>query len=130
MEKWGRSISRAELGVSFPAGWWDSSIVLAERVQESKREVNLWSFLAPVRTTVWLTIGATIVYTGQLYWSLEYLDVNADERNLEDKPMPSVFYAALVFVGNLEFRPKTDPARILIWSWTFWAIIVGSAYTA
>ncbi|CAB9521570.1 receptor subunit 1 [Seminavis robusta] len=130
MEKWGRSISRSELGISFPAGWWDSSIVLVESLQESKREVNLWGFLSPFKVTVWITIGATIVFTGLMYWCLEYLDVKADERDLEDKPMASIFYAALVFVGHLEFRPKTHSARILSWSWTFWAVIVGSAYTA
>jgi Ligand-gated ion channel len=130
MEKWGRSLERVELGVSFPTGWWDSSIVMVERLHKQKRVVNLWSFLSPFEASVWVTILSTIVVTGLLYWFLEYLDVKADESNLEDRPGHTIFYAALVFVGSLEFRPNTHASRILSWSWTFWAVIVTSAYTA
>ena len=79
---------------------------------------------------VWIIICVSIVVTGLLYWFLEYLDPKADERELDSKPMTSIFYAALVFVGNFDLQPNTDAARILSWSWTFWAVIVCSAYTA
>lgn len=130
VEKWGSSIGRTELGISFPAGWWDSSIVLVEQMQPQTRVVHLWSFWAPFTPVVWILIVASILVTGLLYWFLEYLDPKADERELDSKPMTSVFYAALVFVGNFDLQPNTDAARILSWSWTFWAVIVGSAYTA
>ena len=130
VEKWGSSIARTELGISFPAGWWDSSIVLVEQMQPQTRVVHLWSFWSPFTPTVWMIICASILVTGLLYWFLEYLDPRADERELDQKPMTSVFYAALVFVGNFDLQPNTDAARILSWSWTFWAVIVCSAYTA
>lgn len=132
MEKWGRSVGRLEKGISFPTGWWDSSVIFVESVEpnQKKRVVNLWSFLEPFHYTVWLTICGAIVVTGLLYWSLEYLDVEADERELEEKPLASIFYSALTFTGHFGFRPNTHAARIIGFSWTFWAVIVASAYTA
>ena len=132
MEKWGRSIGRLEKGISFPTGWWDSSVLLVESLPESafKREFNLWSFLDPFQGKVWLAIIACIIFTGALHWILESLNPNSDERDLEEKPWASVFYAALTVTGHFEFKPNTHPSRILGLSWTFWTLIVGSAYTA
>lgn len=132
MEKWGRSVDRMSRGISFPAGWYDSSVVLVEQYDDSQsqRVVNLWSFLDPFSTMVWILIAVAIVVTGLLYWFLEYLDVDADERDLDQKPIASIFYAATTFTGHFEFRPNTHAARIIGFSWTFWALIVASAYTA
>lgn len=77
VEKWGRSLARQEMGIEFPTGWWDSSVILVESVppgQATKRVVNLWSFLDPFDTNVWLAIVAAIVCTGLLHWMLENLD--------------------------------------------------------
>lgn len=132
VEVWGRTTARMSNGISFPAGWFDSSGVLVEQYDEnqSQRVVNLWSFLDPFSSSVWFLIWVAIVVTGFLYWFLEYLDVDADERDLDQKPLASIFYAALTATGHFEYRPKTHAARILGFSWTFWVLIVGSAYTA
>lgn len=132
MEKWGMSTQRMALGISFPTGWWDSSIVLAEQFDPSqkKREVDLWSFLKPFETSVWGMIVGTVVIAGLIYWFLDYLNAFADERALEEKPVASIFLAALTFTGHFELRPNTLAAQIMAFSFTFWALIVGAAYTA
>jgi len=79
---------------------------------------------------LWLTIVAAIVATGLSYFLLEHLNKDADERNLDEKPLASIFYAAIAFTGHFELRPNTNAARILSFSFTFWALIVVSAYTA
>jgi hypothetical protein len=79
---------------------------------------------------VWFAIFSAIIFSGIVYWLLEYMDTNADERHLETQPLVSIFYSALVFTGHLKLRPNTTAARIFVFSWTFWAMIMGAAYTA
>jgi hypothetical protein len=49
---------------------------------------------------------------------------------LEEAPAAAVFYSAIAFTGHLEFRPQTNAARLLAFSLSFLALIVGAAYTA
>ena len=130
IEKWGFSLDRVSKGVSFPEGWWDSSVVFAERKAKQERAVNLWSFLSPFHWTVWVGIVLSVLLAGILYWFLEYLDLDADEGTLETNPMASIFYAGLIFTGNFELQPNTAAARIFSFGFTFWSLLVGAAYTA
>jgi hypothetical protein len=132
MERWSHTLERLAIPVSFPLGWYDNSIVLGEIVQssQSKRVVDLWSFLDPFHLTLWLGATLAVVITGIVYWILEIWNVDADERQLECKPLASIFYAAITFTGHNELQPQTHPARLVGFSFTFWALIVGSSYTA
>lgn len=44
--------------------------------------------------------------------------------------MAAIFYSALTTVGHFQFKPNTQASRLLGFSWTFWSLIVASAYTA
>jgi hypothetical protein len=92
--------------------------------------VNIWAFLDPFTYSVWLAITSFIVITGLVYWLLEYIDMNADEIFLGKKPSLCTYLIAIVFTGHLGIQPRTHGARMLSLSWTFWAVIVVSAYTA
>jgi Ligand-gated ion channel len=128
---WGRSTERMARGVSFPKGWYDGSVVLVQSVAPYKsKDVSLWSFLLPFDRYVWLAIVGAIVFTGLMYLVLERLNTESDERELEARPWVSIFIASLTFTGHFEFRPNTNPARLMSFSWTFWALIMASAYTA
>jgi Ligand-gated ion channel len=129
---WGRSTERMGRGVSFPRGWYDGSVILVQSVARNKvdDDVSLWSFLLPFDRWVWFSIIGAIVFTGLMYLVLERLNVDSDERELEAKPLVSIFIASLTFTGHFEFRPNTNAARLLSFSWTFWALIIASAYTA
>jgi hypothetical protein len=86
--------------------------------------------LLPFHSLVWLAIVGSILFTGTMYFVLERLNVESDERELEYKPVAAIFLASLTFTGHFEFRPNTNAARLLSFSWTFWALIMASAYTA
>jgi Ligand-gated ion channel len=132
-EKWGRSLTRISSGVSFPTGWYDSSATLVERLADSEQEkkiVNIWSFLKPFTYLVWLAILCYVVITGSVYWLLEMMDGNTDEDLRHAKPLVCIYHFAMVFTGHFGIRPKSNGAQIVAFSWTFWTLIVVSAYTA
>jgi len=61
---------------------------------------------------------------------LERLNVESDERRLEKEPLTAIFLSSITFTNHFEFKPQTHPARLLSFSWTLWALIIASAYTA
>ena len=133
MERWAHTVERLAIPVSFPIAWFDNSVVLAEIVQptsQTKKVFKFWNFLNPFELTVWLTLVCSIAVTGIVYYILELWNHDSDERDLESNLIASIFYAAITFTGHYELRPQTHPARLVGFSFTFWALIVGSAYTA
>ena len=61
---WGRSTQRMALGISFPKGWYDGSVILSWSTANkgsSDDDNNLWSFLRPFDWSVWLAVGAAIM---------------------------------------------------------------------
>lgn len=131
MEVWGHGNNRLAMGVSFPTGFFDHSLVLGELVTPSqvKRVVDLWSFLKPFGAKLWVTILATVVGTGLVYYMLEHWNKDTDERQLENKPFAAIFLTAVTWTGHFELKPNTNPARIVGSSLSFWALIVSSSYT-
>jgi Ligand-gated ion channel len=126
---WARSSDRMSRGISFPHGWYDGSIVfVASEVNEET--FNLWSFLLPFEIKVWLAIVGGIFFTGIMYFILERLNTDSDELQLDEKPVTAIFLAAITFTGHFEFNPNTNAARLMSFSWTFWTLIMASAYTA
>jgi hypothetical protein len=127
---WSRSVDRMSRGISFPQGWYDGSFILATSESPADDEFNLWSFLLPFEPTVWVAILGAIFFSGIIYFVLERLEGKSDDRRLERRPLTAIFLAAMTFTGHFEFQPNTNAARLLSFSWTFWALIMGSAYTA
>jgi hypothetical protein len=133
VEVWGKSLPRMSSGVSFPAGWYDSSATFAESIDKSdqvEKVVNIWAFFAPFSYFVWIAILSSIFITGLVYWLLEYMDIKTKEMNNRSNPLQCIYHASLVFTGHFTLKPKSNGAKILTFSWTFWALIVISSYTA
>ena len=130
MGKWDRTASRIANKIAFPIGWYDSSIILVQSVQDDGDSLNIWSFLLPFEMGVWGLILAAIVVSGLLYFLLERMDTAADEQDLERHPSAAVYYSFINFTGQNEFQPQTNAARLLTFSMAFWALIIGAAYTA
>lgn len=129
--KWDRTVSRMKNEISFPYGWFDASVILVERLPDAKSlPLNIWSFLTPFDAMIWLMIAISVITTGLLYWLLEKMNDQADERSLQNEPGAAVFYSALSFTGHMDLRPASMSARILTFSMSFWALIVIAAYTA
>ena len=130
VDNWSKTVSRLRRGIAFPEGWYDSSLILIERTDPNREDVNMWSFLTPFQLGVWIMIGVAIVVTGLMYWMLERLNADSDKDQLENKPLTTIFLSALTFTGNFNFHPNTHAARLLSLSWTFWALVVVATYTA
>jgi hypothetical protein len=111
-------------------------IVLVEHFvhkQQQSDNFNLFSFLAPFTYSVWGLIFAWIVLSGLVYWALEKLHTDSDgaaEKGDAEKPMGSIFLSSMAFVGHNEYEPNTVASRMISFSWSFWSILVLSAYTA
>jgi hypothetical protein len=126
---WARSPDRMAQGVSFPHGWYDTSMILVTSEHDTG-SINLWKFLTPFEINVWIMILVGILFTGLMYFILERLDSGTDDLHLDEKPITTIFLAAITFTGHYELSPYTNAARILGFSWTFWTLIMASAYTA
>ena len=133
MDYWSHSVDRIAKGISFPEGYYDSSIILVENVdphQNRSSIFSIWSFATPFEPIVWLYIFLSVLFTGILYMILERLNDESDERSLDHSPLATIFFSAITFTGHFDFRPQTNAARLMTFSWSFWALIVVSAYTA
>lgn len=130
VDNWAKTVKRMRRGVAFPEGWYDSSLVIVERIDPSSQDVDMWSFLTPFQSGVWIMLVVAILATGVLYWMLEQLNRESDTQQLEKKPLTTIFLSALTFVGHFDFSPGTHSARLLALSYTFFTLIMVSAYTA
>lgn len=102
-DPWGRSSARKAKGISFVEHFYDNSIILVTKSRNNSGS-RLWSFLKPFDKWVWIMIGMSIFATGFLYTFLEWLDNDADERELENKPLATTFLTAMTFTGHFEFQ--------------------------
>ena len=129
---WAASAERMALGIAFPESWYDADIIMVQKkpTDENNRPFNLWAWLTPFDAGVWGLIIATIVFSGLVYSGLEILDHRADKRNLGTDIAETTFLAAVTFTSHFEFHPRTHAARLFTLSLSFWAMLMGAAYTA
>lgn len=83
---------------------------------------------------LWSAVSLTLYYFFVLCCLFvgfpQFWNTDTDDRDLDGKPVASIFYAAIAFTGHYELRPNTNAARLVGFSFTFWSLIVASAYTA
>ena len=128
---WTNTIDRVNQSISFPRGWYDSSIILVGFKPQNQSELNVWSFLEPFSAGVWCLILATVIFSGFIYWWMERYDEESDEQELDGaRPTQNLFYAAIAFTGDNRYEPQTDNARLFVFSMAFFFLLIGSAYTA
>lgn len=68
---WSKSLQRMDKGVSFPEGWYDGRIIMVGVEGDESANLDLWSFLEPFTTGVWVMIIVTIVVSALVYWFLD-----------------------------------------------------------
>jgi len=130
MGRWDRTSARVGNGISFPEGYIDSSVILVQSQNSNNASRNVWSFLDPFTTTLWLLIGLSLVVSGLLYYFLERLDPMSDAQDIEQHPGSAIYYSFTTFTGHNEFSPRTGAAKLMVFSMTLWALITAAAYTA
>jgi hypothetical protein len=119
---WIRTPSRINRGTGFPYGFVDGSIILVGRQLSSqgRRSLNLWSFLMPFDLWTWLLIVATFIICGLIYTWMEATNHDSDRQELQKKPIETIFFAALTFMGDIKFQPSTNYARLFVISLAIW----------
>lgn len=97
---WSRSLGRMDLGVSFPEGWYDGRIIMIGVEPGGTSNLDLWSFLEPFTTGVWIMIIATIIVSAGVYWFLDCkFDFYLDARVLM---VQSTLYLTLLTQGTIQ----------------------------
>lgn len=131
--EWAHSLERRKLGISFPAGWFDASIILVQSThQQSDSTFEFSSFLKPFANSVWIMIFAVFIFTGIVYSALEALYPYKKHESKEGQKMGyNIFMSAMTFSQHhMEWYPKSHSQRLFAFSVSFWALIMASAYTA
>ena len=83
-DEWFHTNERMKMGITFPEGFVDVSIVLADKVDdnddESKGFSFLWSWTKPFNGSVWAMIVGTAIVSGLIYGILETSHDTLDEH--------------------------------------------------
>eukprot|EP00546_Thalassionema_frauenfeldii_P015463 CAMPEP_0178929458 /NCGR_PEP_ID=MMETSP0786-20121207/20608_1 /TAXON_ID=186022 /ORGANISM="Thalassionema frauenfeldii, Strain CCMP 1798" /LENGTH=481 /DNA_ID=CAMNT_0020605711 /DNA_START=445 /DNA_END=1890 /DNA_ORIENTATION=+ len=127
---WTKIPKRLRMGIDFPEGWYDASIIIVGKKIESRSQLLFGTFLLPFHAGVWIMILVTIVLSGTVYWILDVLDRRSDKRRLHKDPIENIFITGVAFTTHFEFKPRTKIAWGFALSVSFWSMIVASAYTA
>lgn len=68
---WVKSLERMDRGISFPEGWFNGEVIMIGVEEDGSANLDLWSFLEPFTTGVWIMIIVTIVVSALVYWFLD-----------------------------------------------------------
>merc|ERR1712238_639354 len=71
---WMQSIERLRTGTTFTDVWYDASIIMVGKDEAKQKEpeyrLELWGWLKPFTSTVWVVIVATIFGSAAVYFAL------------------------------------------------------------
>lgn len=150
---WIHTLERLQMGASFPEGWYDASYVLvgkAEEVRDTDGEINLWLWLEPFTSGVWVLIVITIILSAFIYQFLDSVgnpckqlggscagtrnengQSEGDDDDGPDYTVPDqVFLLSLLFTQHFQLNPRTPASRLFAVSMALWALIISANYTA
>lgn len=70
---WAKSLQRMDRGVSYPEGWYNGDVIMigVKKDATGSSNLDLWSFLEPFTTGVWIMILVTILVSALVYWFLD-----------------------------------------------------------
>jgi Ligand-gated ion channel len=126
------TLERLKLGCSFPEGYIDGSYILVGLSDEENQTLNLWGWLEPFHTYVWVMITVTIFLSGLIYQLLETIGNPNRYKGwrTQDTLGNNVFLSLLLFTQHFQFQPRTPASRLFAGSLALWALLISSAYTA
>lgn len=104
---WNPSNERRALGISFPAFWYDDSMIVVSSKQEKH---SFGNFFRPFDIWVWFVIALMMILTGCLYRFLQWMSSLVDTENHADERRPNafdaVFLSTLAFTGHHMFQVR------------------------
>jgi len=99
--RWDHGVERMQRGATFLNPWYDSSIILIMKKDESettsKRDIDLWNWLLPFDVYVWWLILGTVLFSGFIHLWLEYMAGERDERTWGRWASDSIYASLLNF---------------------------------
>lgn len=124
------SADRLQLGLTFPESWFDSSIFLVGKKHGSSgKSFDLWSWLMPFSSGVWVMLGVTVFVGGLSFW-LIVLGDPLEKKCFPQQASDSFFVAAMAFTKKILHKPMNTPARVVTFAALMWEVVISSAYTA
>jgi len=130
------TVERGALGITYPIGWYDSSIILVGSKRRNRmltNEFNLLALSRPFTNGVWIVLVATLIITGLF---LVGFDVGSKAwkggfAGLKELRITNNILASfLTFTGHVELNIDRPSILIATWSLSFITILIVAAYTA
>ncbi|KAH0750941.1 hypothetical protein KY290_030173 [Solanum tuberosum] len=122
-------LARQSKYVNFPLPFPESGISTVVPVKDDERK-NIWIFLKPLKSELWITTGAFFVFIGFVVWVLEHR-VNKEFRGPKHKQVGMIFwfsFSTLVFAHRE--RVTSNLTRFVLIVWVFVVLVLTSSYTA
>ncbi|XP_060217723.1 glutamate receptor 2.8-like [Lycium barbarum] len=115
--------------VDFTLPFTESGISIVVPVKDDDRK-NIWIFLKPLKSELWITTGAFFFFIGFVVWILEHR-VNKEFRGPKCKQVGIIFwfsFSTLVFAHREQV--KSNLTRFVMIVWVFVVLVLTSSYTA
>ncbi|XP_039118465.1 glutamate receptor 2.2-like, partial [Dioscorea cayenensis subsp. rotundata] len=122
-------ISNRSNYIDFTLPYTESGVSMIALVKENKRR-NMWIFVKPLTTNLWLGTLSFFFFTGCIVWLIEHR-INPEFRGPPSQQLGIIFYFAfstLVFAHRE--RLQSNLSRVVVVIWVFVVLILTSSYTA
>ena len=123
---WPNNVDNAQRSVTLSHPWYDASLIFVWIPPEPNSDQVLFSFFAPFSIGVWVLTAATLVVSGFIFLLFEKMDTPDDEITWDwwkATLREHVFLSAITFTGNFSYTPRSNPARLFAWSFTFLSLV-------
>nr|GMC55757.1 glutamate receptor 2.8-like [Ipomoea batatas] len=115
--------------VEFSLPFTESGVTTVVPVKQDMRK-SAWIFLRPLRTELWVTTGAFLIFIGFVIWVLEH-GVNKEFQGPRHKQVGMIFwfsFSTLVYAHRE--KVISNLSRFVIIVWVFVVLVLTSSYTA
>lgn len=132
-EYWIHLPERLALGITFPEGFYDTSLQIVGVQKSSDTGFDVLSWKMPFTDPVWGLIVAAMLFSSGVFWILERLEEDGDLGESETHSHSlsvSLFLTTASFTGGGGYTPRTSAGRLFTISWTFTCLLLTAAYTA
>ena len=127
---WHVTPERINLGISFTSQVFDADIIMVRNVAPPEDLINWFNWLLPFTPDVWLVLFFTVIVSSFVFQFLEYIGKERDDRSFRKWTMDNLYLGFINFTQNFAHEPSTLGGRIFAFSFAFWAMLMGAAYTA
>lgn len=135
LDWWLATEERAALGLQPPVAFLDLSLVptLEGEVEEFSWWDNLTSFARPISPSLWIVFIGISIVTSLIFFLFEKdfsNDIWSSHDKTRKKLLNSLFLGFTSYTGSQPFAPGTNTGKMLSLTYSFFILLLVSAYTA